>query len=70
MKREDKTAVIEELKEKFSNNQNYYFTNAGGMTVAEVNDFRRLCMAEKPEKQAEMIFYQTLEKRPAHGECK
>ena len=46
MKREDKTAVIEELKDKFSNNQNYYFTNAGGMTVAEVNDFRRLCHAK------------------------
>lgn len=43
MTREDKASVIEELKEKFSNNEYFYITDASGLTVAEVNNFRRKC---------------------------
>ena len=43
MTREEKATVIDELSEKLKNNNNYYFTDANGMTVAQINDFRRLC---------------------------
>ena len=43
MKREEKAAVIEELVEKFANTNFFYFTDASGLTVAEVNQFRKLC---------------------------
>jgi len=43
MKREEKAAIIEELAEKFANTNFFYFTNASGLTVAEVNQFRKLC---------------------------
>jgi len=43
MTREEKAIVIDELSEKLKNNSNYYFTDASGMTVAQINDFRRLC---------------------------
>lgn len=43
MTREDKVKVIDELAEKFSNNQHFYITDAGGFTVAQVNAFRRIC---------------------------
>ena len=43
MTREDKGKVIEELAEKFSANQHFYITDAGGFTVAQVNAFRKIC---------------------------
>ena len=43
MTREEKAIVIEELVQKFSNNDNFYITDASGMTVAQTNDLRRLC---------------------------
>lgn len=43
MTREDKAVAIAELKEKFSNNGFFYITDASGLTVAEVNNFRRKC---------------------------
>ena len=43
MTREDKSKVIEDLKEKFAENNFFYVADASGMTVAEINDFRRLC---------------------------
>ena len=43
MKREEKAAIIEELVEKFTNTNFFYFTDASGLTVAEVNQFRKLC---------------------------
>jgi large subunit ribosomal protein L10 len=43
MTREEKAEIIAEMKEKFAANPFFYITDAGGMTVAEVNDFRRLC---------------------------
>ncbi|MFY0653735.1 MAG: 50S ribosomal protein L10 [Cyclobacteriaceae bacterium] len=43
MKREDKAVIIEELSQKFKDNMSFYFTDASGFTVAEVNDLRRKC---------------------------
>lgn len=43
MTREEKSAVIEELKEKFQSNQHFYLADTSGMTVADINAFRRMC---------------------------
>lgn len=43
MKKEDKAVVIQELTEKFKETSNFYFTDASGMTVEEVNNLRRKC---------------------------
>lgn len=43
MTREEKAVVIGELVEKFSANDNFYITDASGMSVAETNSLRRLC---------------------------
>ncbi len=49
MTREEKANVIAELKDKFSNNAHYYITDASGLSVAEINDFRRLCFSNGVE---------------------
>ncbi len=43
MTRDQKTNTIEELKEKFSNNNFFYVADSSAMTVAKINDFRRAC---------------------------
>ena len=43
MTREEKAQIIEELADKFANHAHFYITDAGGFTVAQVNNFRRLC---------------------------
>ena len=43
MTREEKASIIEELSEKFANNSHFYITDASGFTVAQVNNFRRMC---------------------------
>ena len=43
MTREEKAKIIEELSEKFKATKNFYFTDAAGMTVADVNALRRKC---------------------------
>jgi large subunit ribosomal protein L10 len=43
MTREDKAQIIDELSQKFADNAHFYITDAGGLTVAQVNAFRRLC---------------------------
>jgi len=43
MRKEDKAVIIEEISEKFKSNMSFYFTDASGFTVAEVNDLRRKC---------------------------
>lgn len=43
MTRAEKAEIINELSEKFKDNGSFYFTDASGFTVAEVNDFRRKC---------------------------
>ncbi|MBX2964279.1 MAG: 50S ribosomal protein L10 [Cyclobacteriaceae bacterium] len=43
MTREEKAQIIEELSHKFTDHTHFYITDAGGLTVAQVNAFRRLC---------------------------
>lgn len=50
MNKQDKNQVIEELKGKFSQYNNFYITNTESLTVAQVNKLRRICF----DKQIEM----------------
>jgi large subunit ribosomal protein L10 len=43
MTREEKAKIIEELSVKFSDNAHFYITDSAGLSVAEVNAFRRMC---------------------------
>lgn len=43
MTKEQKIQLVENLTEKFKEYPNFYITDAGGMTVAEVNELRQLC---------------------------
>jgi large subunit ribosomal protein L10 len=43
MTREEKGLIIDELSAKFEENSNFYITDASGLTVAEINAFRKLC---------------------------
>ncbi len=43
MTKQEKTQVISYLAEKFTENSNFYFADASGLTVAEINSFRRIC---------------------------
>ena len=43
MTKQEKINMIEGLKEKFSENSFFYLTDSSTLSVAEVNDFRRLC---------------------------
>lgn len=46
MTREEKSVIINDLVEKFSQNDNFYITDASGMSVAQTNDLRRLCFSK------------------------
>lgn len=46
MKREEKLALVAELKDKFAANQSFYVMDGMGMSVAQTNDFRRLCFTK------------------------
>ena len=46
MTRSEKTAAIEELKEKFSNSDFFYLTDSSKLTVIQVNKLRSLCFAK------------------------
>ncbi len=43
MTKEEKAILIEDVKERFAQNTYFYILDAGGMTVAQVNKFRRTC---------------------------
>jgi large subunit ribosomal protein L10 len=43
MTRDEKEQIIQELKGKFAENAHFYITDASGLTVAQVNAFRRMC---------------------------
>ncbi len=43
MTKDQKTATIEELKDKFANNNFFYIADSSSMTVADISDFRRKC---------------------------
>ncbi len=43
MTREEKAQIIEELSKKFAENMHFYIADASGLTVEQVNTFRKLC---------------------------
>lgn len=43
MTREEKGAIIEDLSKKLAETDAFYITDASGLTVAQINNFRRLC---------------------------
>jgi large subunit ribosomal protein L10 len=43
MTREDKSKIIEELSQKFAAFSNFYITDASGLTVEQINSFRKMC---------------------------
>jgi large subunit ribosomal protein L10 len=43
MTRDEKKEIIESLGEKFATTTYFYITDTAGLSVAEVNDFRRMC---------------------------
>ena len=43
MTREEKSIIINDLVEKFSQNDNFYIMDASGMSVAQTNELRGLC---------------------------
>ena len=43
MNKEEKSQIIDELSEKFSQNPHFYITDASGLSVAQINAFRRIC---------------------------
>ncbi|HAQ38046.1 MAG TPA: 50S ribosomal protein L10 [Saprospiraceae bacterium] len=49
MKRDDKLQVIESLSEKFSQSDYIYFTDFISLTVAQMNQFRRICFNNNVE---------------------
>ena len=43
MTKQEKTQVISNLAEKFTQTSNFYFADASGLSVAQINDFRQRC---------------------------
>jgi large subunit ribosomal protein L10 len=49
MTKQEKNEVIEVLKEKFSQYNNFYVTNTESLTVAQVGKLRRVCFSKNVE---------------------
>src|ERR1700759_362049 len=49
MNKEQKNEVIEALKEKFNQYNNFYVTNTEALTVEQVGKLRRICFDKKVE---------------------
>ena len=49
MTREEKATIIEELSQKFKASNYFYIADASGLTVAQINDFRKRCYENKVE---------------------
>ena len=49
MTREEKAQIIAELTDKLNENMHFYITDTSGLSVAEVNKFRRMCFQEGVE---------------------
>lgn len=52
MTKAQKTAVIEELKDRLADAPFFYLADASGMTVADVTDFRRACFEKGVQMKA------------------
>jgi large subunit ribosomal protein L10 len=43
MKKQDKGVLIEDLKAKLDQNTNFYLADSSSLSVAQINNFRRIC---------------------------
>jgi large subunit ribosomal protein L10 len=43
MTRDEKAQIIDELSEKFTQHNHFYVTDASGLSVEQINAFRRMC---------------------------
>ena len=43
MTKEEKATIIEDLAEKLSNTSYFYIADASGLSVAQINAFRKMC---------------------------
>jgi large subunit ribosomal protein L10 len=70
MTREEKAIKIDELAEKFSQNNHYYITDASGLSVAQINAFRRICFNTGVEYRVykNTLIRKALEKRGVNNE--
>jgi large subunit ribosomal protein L10 len=53
MTKEQKNEVIEALKEKFSQYNNFYVTNTEALSVDQVGKLRRICFSKQVELKEE-----------------
>lgn len=60
MTRDEKLLIIDELAEKLANTTNLYFTDASGLTVSQINGFRRKCFDKGVEYK---VYKNTLVKK-------
>jgi large subunit ribosomal protein L10 len=60
MTREEKRDIVNELSEKLKDNQTFYIADASGLTVAQVNTFRRMCFEKGVEYK---VYKNTLVKK-------
>ncbi len=51
MTKEEKKELVDNLSQKFQNNDFFYVADGSGMSVAETNDFRRICFKKGIEYQ-------------------
>lgn len=64
MTKQEKTAVIEDLREKFEHSDFFYLTDSSTLTVEQINKLRRLCF----EKGVEMrVVKNTLARKAMEG---
>jgi len=64
MNKEQKNEVIEVLKSKFSQYNNFYVTNTESLTVAQISKLRRICFDKKVEMK---VAKNTLIKKALEG---
>src|ERR1700761_56862 len=64
MNKDQKNEVIEVLKGKFSQYNNFYVTNTESLTVAQVSKLRRICFSKKVEMK---VAKNTLIKKAMEG---
>ena len=64
MRKEEKQVVIDQLSAKFNEGLHVYVTDTSGMTVAAINDLRRLCFTKGVELK---VAKNTLIKKALNG---
>jgi len=69
MNKEEKGQIIDELAEKFSQHPHFYITDASGLSVAQINAFRRICFKSGVEYRVykNTLIRKALEKQKQAG---